>query len=327
MKAIVHTKYGAPDVLHLKEVEKPQPKDNEVLIKIHASTVNRTDCGFRSGKPYVVRFFSGLFKPKMPILGCELSGTIEVVGKNVRKFKVGDEVFGMSEDNHFGTHAEYICLPEDKPIVIKPKNITHEQAAAVSEGAWYAMTYVNLIDFTKRPKPKILINGTTGAIGSAALQLCKHFGAEVTAVCNTKNIELIKSLGADRIIDYQKEDFTKVLKEEFDYVFDAVGKSSFKKCKRLVKNHGWYSATELGPNWSNVYLAIWTKIFGSINGRRVLFPIPGNPKEPILLIKNLIEEGKYKPIIDKVYPLEEVQTATEYVETGEKTGAVVIKIV
>jgi NADPH:quinone reductase-like Zn-dependent oxidoreductase len=325
MKAIVNTMYGTPDVLHLAQVEKPQPKDNEILIKIYASTVNRTDCGFRSGKPYIVRLFSGLFKPSLPILGCEFSGVVEAIGKNVTLFKVGDEVCGMSGDDHFGTHAEYVCLSENKPIVRKPTNITHIEAAAVNEGAWYAMNYVRHIDFSKHPK--VLINGTTGAIGSAALQFCKHFGAEVTAVCNTKNTELIRSLGADRIIDYQKEDFTKVLDEEFDYIFDAVGKSSFQKCKHLLKKGGWFSATELGPNWSNVYLAIWSGISGGIGGKKVLFPIPKEPIKAILLVKELLENGKYQPVIDKVYPLEQVREATEYVETGEKTGAVVIKVV
>ena len=325
MKAIIHTKYGSPNVLQLKEIEKPQPKENEVLIKIHASSVNRTDCGFRTGKPYVVRFFSGLFKPKRQILGCELSGTIEAIGKNVSKFNIGDEVFGMSGDNYFSTNAEYICLPEDKHITQKPTNITHEQAASVSEGAWYAMSFINLIDFSTNPK--ILINGTTGAIGSATLQLCKHFGAEITAICNTKNIELIQSLGADHIIDYQKEDFTKVLNEEFDYIIDAVGKSSFAKCKHLIKKGGWFSATELGPNWSNIYLSIWTAVFGGVGGKKVFFPIPGDPKEAVLLIKDLIEQGKYQPIVDRHYSLEQIVEATKYVEMGEKTGAVVIKVV
>lgn len=320
MKAIVNTIYGPPEILQLKEVEKPIPQADEVLVKIHATTVNRTDCGFRNPEYLIVRLISGLFKPRKKILGSEFAGEIEAVGKNVQTFKVGDAVFGLSTYN-FGTHAEYICIKENKSIMHKPTNMSFAEAAAVCDGLFLAYANIQKIDF--RNKPDILINGATGSIGTAAVQLAKHFGATITAVCNTKNIALVKSLGADYLIDYTQEDFTKNGKQ-YDVVFDAVGKSSFFKCKPILKPKGIYFSTELGYLSQNIFLAILTPLLGR---KKVLFPIPKDNKKDIEFFKELIESGKYKAVIDRTYPLEKIVEATKYVETGEKTGNVVITII
>ena len=320
MKAIVYTKYGPPEVLHLMEVEKPTPKDNEVLIKIHATTVNRTDCGFR--KPeyiLIIGFINGFFKPKKKILGSELSGEIEAIGKDVKVYKPGDLVFGLSTYN-FGAHAEYICLPETGSFTLKPENISCEQAAAICDGAFLAFANIKKIDF--KNKPRILINGASGSIGTAAVQLAKYFGGEITAVCNKRNFELVKSLGANEVIDFTTEDFTKN-GQTYDAVFDAVGKSSFFKCKKLLKPGGIYFSTELGYMAQNVFLALLTPVFG---GKKVLFPIPKDCKEDIQFFKELIEAGKYKAVIDRTYRLDQIVEATKYVETGQKTGNVVISL-
>ena len=319
MKAIVYSKYGPPDVLQLKEVEKPTPKDNEVLIKVHATTVNRTDCGLRSAKPFIARFFTGLIRPKKTILGTEFAGEVVAVGKDVVSFKVGDKVFGYDEED-FGAYAEYKTISEEGSLTTMPTNMTYEEAAPSTEGAHYA-----LIDIRKsniQSGQSVLINGATGAIGSAAVQLVKHLGANVTAVCNTKNVALVKRLGADKVFDYTKEDFTKDDKL-YDVVFDAVGKSSFGRCRPLLKPGGIYLSTELGYMAQNPILALITPIFGK---KKVMFPIPKHSKEDIVFLKELIEQGKYKPVIDRRYPLEQIVEATRYVEKGHKTGNVVITV-
>jgi len=319
MKAIVYTKYGSPDVLQLKEVEKPIPRDNEVLIKIHATTVNRTDCGFLRAKPFIVRFFSGLTKPRNTILGNEFAGQIEAIGKDVTSFTVGDKVFGFDGDT-FGAHAEYMTMPEDGVLAIMPAHMNYVETAPSNEGAHYALNYIKKANIQRGRN--VLIYGATGAIGSAAVQLIKYFGAEVTAVSDTARVELVKSLGADRVIDYTKEDFTK-LDETFDVVFDAVGKSTFFKCKALLKPDGIYFSTELGPYWQNPLLALWTLY---LSRKKVMFPIPKHTKEDIEFFKELIEAGKYKPVIDRRYPLEQIIEAYKYVEKGQKTGNVVITV-
>ncbi|NOU47168.1 MAG: NAD(P)-dependent alcohol dehydrogenase, partial [Bacteroidales bacterium] len=263
MKAIVNTKYGSPEVLQLKEVPKPAPKDNEVLIKIHATTVNRTDCGFRKPEyPVIIRLVNGLIKPKKTILGSELAGKIEAIGKDVKTFKPDDRVFGLSTSN-FGAHAEYICLPETASIAIMPANTSYNEAAAVCDGLNLAITYIRKIDFTN--ERKILINGASGSIGTACVQLARYYGAEITAVCNTRTIELLKLLGADEVIDYTKEDFTKNGKQ-YDVVMDAIGKSSFFRCKKILKPGGVYFSTDLGFLAQNVFLALFTPIFSILPG-------------------------------------------------------------
>ena len=319
MRAIINTVYGPPEVVKLMEVDKPIQKDNEVLIKVYATTVNRTDCGFRSAEYFISRFFSGLFRPKNKTLGNEFAGAIEVIGKNVTSFKPGDKVFGYNDIN-FGAHAEYMTMAENGAITTIPKNLSYEEAAPITEGAHYALCDLRAAKL--KSGQKILINGATGAIGSAAVQLSKYFGAEVTAVCNTKNIELVKFLGADVVIDYTKQDFTK-LSKEFDVIFDAVGKSSFRQCKPLLNKNGIYMSTELGKNSENIFLALTTSF---LSRKKVLFPIPTISKEDVVFLKELVETNKYKPVIDRQYKLEQIVEAYKYVETGQKTGNVVITL-
>jgi len=317
MQACIHTRYGQPEVLQLVEVPKPTPKDKEVLIKIYATTVNRTDCGFRSAQYFVSRFFSGLFKPKNQILGNEFAGVIEAIGKDVKSFKTGDKVFGYN-DTKFGAHAEYMTMAENETITTMPTNITYEEAAAITEGGHYALCDIRAAKV--KAGQNVLVYGASGGIGSAAVQLLKYFGARVTAVCGTKNVELLKSLGADEVIDYTSQDFTKT-SQTFDFIFDAVGKSSFGKCKPLLSKNGIYISTELGKNSENIFLALTTPI---LSGRKVLFPIPTISKEDVIFLKELVEAGKYKPVIDRTYTLDQIVEATKYVETGQKTGNVVI---
>ncbi len=317
MRAVVNTKYGPPEVVQLMEIEKPIPANNEVLIKIHATTVNRTDCGFRSAEYFISRFFSGLLRPKNKILGNEFAGEIEAVGKDVKSFAIGNKIFGYN-DVSFGAHAEYMTIAEDGSVTTMPENLTYDEAAALSEGGHYALCDIRAANVESGQK--VLVNGATGAIGSAAVQLLKHFGAKVTAVCNTKNIELVRSLGADIVIDYTKQDFTKT-DQSYDFIFDAVGKSSFIKCKPILNKKGIYISTELGKYSANVFLALITPLFGT---KKVLFPIPTINKSDVVFLKELAEAGVYKPIIDRRYKLTEIVEAYRYVETGQKTGNVVI---
>ena len=315
MKAIINTEYGSADVLKLQEIEKPTPKSNEVLVKIYGTTVNRTDTGLRSAEYFISRLFTGLFKPRFHTLGSEFAGIIEQIGEDVKSFKVGDEIFGLSTSN-FGTHAEYLAIPESASIALKPKNFNFYEAACIGEGPYLALNYLEKFKIDKTTK--ILINGTSGSIGSSGLQLAKYFGAEVTAVTDTKNIALAKTLGADFVVDYTKEDFINTDKK-FDLVFDAVGKSSFFKCKKLLKENGTYFSTELGYLSQNVYLPLFTK--------KIIFPIPKDTKEKVEFFKDLAENGYLRAIIDRQYTLEEVAEAHRYVEKGMKVGSVSIKVV
>lgn len=315
MKAIINTEYGSADVLKLQEIEKPIPKPNEVLVKIYGTTVNRTDTGLRSAEYFISRLFTGLFKPRFHTLGSEFAGIVEQIGEDVKSFKVGDEIFGLSTSN-FGTHAEYLAIPESASIALKPKNFNFYEAACIGEGPYLALNYLEKFKIDKTTK--ILINGTSGSIGSSGLQLAKYFGAEVTAVTDTKNIALAKTLGADFVVDYTKEDFINTDKK-FDLVFDAVGKSSFFKCKKLLKENGTYFSTELGYLSQNVYLPLFTK--------KIIFPIPKDTKEKVEFFKDLAENGYLRAIIDRQYTLEEVAEAHRYVEKGMKVGSVSIKVV
>lgn len=319
MKAIVYKKYGPPEVAQLMEVDRPLPKDNEVLVKVYASTVNRTDSGFRSAEYFISRFWTGLFKPKHHILGCEFSGIIEEKGKHVNTFNIGDNVFGFN-DKTCGGHGEYLTISETDALAVMPVHLNFAEAAAITEGAHYALCDIRAAKVTSGQQ--VMVYGATGAIGSAAVQLLKTLGTNVTAVCNTKNVELVKSLGADCVIDYQKEDFTKTEKR-FDFILDAVGKTSFGKCKPLLKDRGIYISTELGKNAENVFLALTTSLR---NGKKVLFPIPTITKEDIMYLKELVDTGKFKPILDRSYKLEEIVEAYKYVESGQKIGNVIIKV-
>ena len=319
MKAVVYTEYGPPEVAKLIEVSKPIPKDDEVLIRVCASTVNRTDSGIRSAVYFISRFWSGLLRPRYQILGCEFAGIIEEIGKDVITFKNGDNVFGYN-DQTFGGHAEFLTISENDAVTTLPNNLNFEEAAPITEGAHYALNSIRASKLKKGQN--VLVYGATGAIGSAAVQLLKHFGINVTAVCNSKNVELLKSLGADLVIDYQTQDFTKT-ENKFHFIFDAVGKSSFKQCKPLLTKEGVYISTELGKNAENVFFALTTPIWG---GKKVLFPIPTINKADVIFLKELVEKGEYKPVIDRHYKLDQIVEAYKYVETGQKTGNVVIRI-
>ena len=317
MKASIYKKYGAPTVLAIKEVEKPTPKAEEVLVKVHARTVNRTDCAMLRAKPFIMRFLTGLFRPTNPILGTDFAGRIEAVGTKVTNFTIGDKVFGF-DDEGLSSHAEYLALPMHKAMAVIPPNISYQQAAASIEGAHYAYNTINKIALKKGQT--VLVNGATGAIGSAAVQLLVHFGAVVTAVGNTKNMDLMKSMGAVQVIDYEKEDFT-TIKQTFDYVFDTVGKSSFRKCQPILKAKGIYISSELGWMAQNLFLPLVTPLFG---GKKVIFPIPRAIQESVLLVQKLLGNGEFRPVIDRVYPLAQIAAAFSYVETGQKTGNVII---
>ncbi len=320
MRAIVYSKYGPPEVAKLMAVPKPLPKDTEVLVKVYSSTVNRTDSGFRSAEYFISRFWTGLLRPKYQILGCEFAGIIEEIGQHVTTFKKGDKVFGFN-DKTCGGHGEYLTIAETDAVINMPDNLSFDEAAPLTEGAHYAL--VDIRAAKVEPGQNVLVYGATGAIGSAAVQLLKHFGAIITAVCNTKNVGLVKSLGADTVIDYQTQDFRKT-EDKFDFIFDAVGKSSFGQCKPLLTKKGIYISTELGKNGENLLFALTTPLWG---GKKLLFPIPTITKEDVIFLKELVEKGKYKPVIDKFYRLDQIVEAYKYVESGQKTGNVIIKIV
>jgi len=310
LKGVVCARYGPPDVLELTEVVKPTPKDNEVLIKIHTTTVNRTDTAFIRAKPFFSRFVTGFFKPKRSIPGTEFAGMIEEVGKDVSSFNIDDRVFGFTE-LLYGAHAQYVTISEDKGIVAIPGKMTYEEATACSEGPFYAYNFINKVDIKKGQK--VLVNGATGGIGSAAVQLLKHFKADVTGVCKSENFELVRSLGASKVIDYTTEDFTK-MDQKYDFIFDTVGKSSFFKCKPVMKSGGIYISSELGYMYQNVFLPIITPLIGK---KKTKFPLPVDCKGTLLLVKKIIEKGKYKPVIDRKYPLEKITEAYWYVEKGD----------
>jgi len=317
MRAVVHDRYGPPEVLRVEEVEKPVPGEDEVLIKIWATTVNRTDCGLRSGKPFFIRLMSGFRRPKQRILGMELAAEVEAIGSAVSEFEVGDEVFGVKGS---GAHAEFVCVRESAALAHKPAGMTFDEAAAVCDGAALALACLRTAGLQKGQT--ILVYGASGSVGTAGVQLAKHFGADVTAVCNTKNLELVRSLGADRVIDYTQEDFTKN-GETYDVVFDAVGKHSFRRSRRSLKPRGIYVETDLGFMWHVPVLLLLTRWIGK---KKVKLGMTRYSKEDVLLLKGLIEAGSYRAVIDRRYPLEDVVDATRYVETGQKTGNVVLTL-
>ena len=324
MKAVLHTSYGPPDELQLAEINKPVPEKNEILIKIQAASVTSSDCNIRN-LTFVPKYLHipmkmefGFKEPKNKILGFDLAGDVEAVGSDVTRFKIGDQIFGTTEP-FFGAHAEYICLPEDAVLSQKPENMSYEEAATVPVIGNTALHFVRDMGGIQ-PGQKILINGASGGIGTFAVQIAKHFGAEVTGVCSTSNLDLVKSLGADQVIDYTEQDFTKS-GQTYDVIFDAVGKSSFSRCKSSLKENGLYLHTL--PKFSVFLLILWTSIRG---GKKV--KMEGAPAllENLLFLKELIEAGKLKTVIDKRYPLGQIAEAFRYVEGGHKKGNVVITV-
>jgi len=316
MKAVVHDRYGPPEVLRIEDVPRPVPNEDEVLVKVHATSVTRTDCGFRAAHPFFARIFTGLLRPKRRIPGLELAGNVEAVGAAVTEFEVGDDVFGVRG----GANAEYVCVREQGALAEKPAGMGFEEAAAVCDGGIIALACLRKAD--SLADRSIVIYGASGAIGTAAVQLAKHFGAHVTAVCNTKNLELVRSLGADEVIDYTKEDFTKN-GQTYDIVFDSVGKHSFRRCRGSLEPGGIFIETDLGFMWHVPPLALLSRWIGDT---KVTLPIPKYTKENVVFIKELIEAGEYRAVIDRRYSLEQVVEATKYVETEQKTGNVVLTV-
>ena len=319
MKAAVHTRYGPPEVVKIAEVETPTTKDNEVLVKVYATTVNRTDCATRAAKPFIARAVTGLIRPRASILGNEFAGVVDAVGSGVTAFKVGDRVFGYNE-GAFGAHAEFMSIPEDGSLATMPANLTYLQTAPSTEGSHYALSFINTAKI--RSGLDVLVIGATGAIGSAAVQLLRTRGVKVTAVCSTENVDLVSGLGADRVIDYTTEDYT-TDGQTYDVVLDAVGKSSFRRCRRLMKPGGTYFSSELGPWCQNPFLALITPLLGR---RKVGFAIPRHDQDMVRRFRTMLESGEFLPVIDRHYPLDQIVEAYTYVETGQKVGNVVIVV-
>ena len=314
MKAVVYDRYGPAEVQRLEEVSVPTPDDDQILVKVHATTVTRTDCGWLAAKPFIVRYFIGLLRPKRKILGMEFAGVVHAVGAAVTEFATGDEIFGVTS---FGAHAEYMCVKERAAIAHKPAGMTFEEAAAVADGACSALSCLRRAEL--REGRTLLVYGATGSIGSAAVQVAKALGLHVTAVGNTKNLELVRSLGADEVIDYQRENFTKNGKT-YDIIFDAVGKHSFLRCRRSLKRGGIYIATDGLRNF------IWWPLTARIGDRKAVMGISKYRKPDVQFLKELIETGQYRAVIDRTYALDDIVDATRYVQTGQKTGNVVLKV-
>jgi NADPH:quinone reductase-like Zn-dependent oxidoreductase len=319
MKAVVHRRYGPPEILRVEDVAQPVPADDEVLIRVRATTVNRTDCGFRQPEPFIVRFFSGLLRPKRPILGTELAGEVEAVGASVRDFAVGDRVFGVNA-GRFGAHAEYVCMPEQAPLATMPDGVGFEEAAAVYDGAIIALSCLRSAE--PLAGRDVLVYGASGSIGTAAVQLASHLGARVTAVCTGKSLKLVRSLGAEEAIDYTQHDYTRNGKR-YDVIFDAVGKHSFRRSRRSLRPGGTFLETDLGFLWHVPILALLTRRIGD---KTVTLAVPKYTKENVRLLNDLIAAGSYRAVIDRTYPLEDVVEATRYVESEHKIGNVVLTV-
>lgn len=323
MKAIVCTKYGSPDVLELQEVEKPTPESNEVSIKVYAASATAADCMMRAGTPFYGRLFIGLMRPNRPITGTGFAGVVEAVGKEVKLFKEGDSVFGETGVG-FSTNAEYVCVPEDGVLTTLPNNLTYEEAATICDGALTSWNFLKDIGKIQSGQ-KVLVNGAAGSLGSSAVEIANYFGAEVTGVCSTTNLEMVKSLGAEKVIDYTKEDFTKT-DRVYDIIFDTVGKSSFPRCKDSLKENGVYLSPVL--SLPLLFQMIWTSKIGS---QKAKFSATGlRPVSDLRVflneLKESIESGKIKLVIDRSYPLAQTADAHRYIETGHKKGNVVITV-
>jgi len=319
MKAAVTTRYGPPEVVQVEDVPCPTPEADELLVRVHATTVNRTDCGFRAAHPWFIRGFSGMRNPKITILGSEFAGVVDAVGGDVTRFAVGDRVFGY-DDVRFGGHAEYVAIGEDKAIATMPGDQTFETMAAATEGSHYALANIRAAGVND--SSDVLVYGATGAIGSAAVQIIKSLGARVTAVCSSEHVHLVAGLGADRVIDRTTDDFTADT-QRYDFVFDAVGKCSFWQCRHLLKPQGVWTSTDLGPLSQNPLLVLATRFS---RGRRVRFPLPSIDQEMVGYLEGLVESRQFRPVVDRTYPLAEIVDAYRYVETQQKIGNVVITV-
>jgi NADPH:quinone reductase-like Zn-dependent oxidoreductase len=319
MKAAVTTRYGSPEVVRVREVPRPAPEPAELLVRVYATTVNRTDCGFRAAHPWFIRGFTGVTKPKRTVLGNEFAGVVEAVGDDVVGFAVGDRVFGY-DDTRLGAHAEYLVIGQDAAIAMMPDGRDFEAMAPATEGSHYALASIRAAGVDD--SSEVLVYGATGAIGSAAVQIIKSLGAHVTAVCSSEHVDLVADLGADRVVDYTTTDFT-VDSQRYDLVFDGVGKCSFWQCRKLLKPRGIWTSTDLGPLSQNPLLVLATRVS---RGRRVLFPFPRIDREMVEYLKALVESGRFTPVIDRTYPLEDIVEAYRYVETQQKLGNVVIAV-
>jgi NADPH:quinone reductase-like Zn-dependent oxidoreductase len=319
MKAAVHTRYGPPDVVRIRDVDRPAVGDRDLLVRVHATTVNRTDCAYRAATPSFMRLLTGITRPRRTIMGTEYAGEVEAVGPGVTSFAVGDRVFGYNE-GAFGAHAEYLSVPQDGSVATVPAGVTFEQVAPATEGAHYALAFIRHAG--TRAGQDVLVYGATGGIGSAAVQLLKSLDVTVTAVCATANLALVKGLGADRVVDYTDGDFTDD-EQTYDAVYDAVGKTTFGRCKRLLKPGGVYVSSELGPWAQNPILALVTPL---LRGRAVKFPVPRDNQAIVRHLGELIESGDFKPVIDRRYPLDQIVDAYRYAESGQKIGNIVITI-
>lgn len=319
MKSAIYKQYGSPEVLTIKEIDKPEIKEKEILVKVKTTTINRTDCAILRAKPFVMRFTTGLFKPVRETPGTDFAGIIEQTGSKVTAFKKDEKVFGFN-DIGLKSQAEYLKIEESSPIEKIPENITFSQAAASIEGAHYALNFLNKIEIPRGAK--ILINGATGAIGNTLFQLVKNQGFYTVVTGNSQNIDLLSSQGADRIINYEKADFTKD-DERFDFVLDAVGKSSFGACKNILTKKGIYISSELGAYGQNIFYSLISPLS---SGRKVKFPFPSNIKRSLKTISNLLKNEKFNPVIEKEYSFKEISEAYSYVEKGLKTGNIILNL-
>jgi len=319
MRAVVNDRYGSPDILAIRDMPKPDPAAGEIRVRIHATTVGRTDACALRAHPFFVRPFTGLFRPKRVVLGLDFAGVVDDVGQDVTEFEPGDRVFGLTPGG-YGAHADYLCMPVTGAVARMPEGSRFEEVV-VCEGAWYANTYLS--EFGLRSGHEILIYGASGAIGTAAVQLARFYGAEVTAVVATRHLDLAASLGAHHVVDYTEHDFTK-LDERFDFILDAVGKSTYFDCRPLLKKNGVFAATDLGRYWQNMWLSIWTSMTGS---GRVLLPTPHADRQLAAFIRDRIEACDLRAVIDRKYALDDIADAYRYADTEQKTGIVVIEVV
>jgi NADPH:quinone reductase-like Zn-dependent oxidoreductase len=321
MKSVYRDRYGSPDVLEIRDVPKPEPRPGEVLVRVRAATVNRTDCGGLWGAPFVYRFFTGLPRPKHVATGTDFAGDVAAVGPGVTTFAIGDRVWGF-DDNGAGTHAEYVAFRADRGISTIPAGFDYAQAVACAEGAHYAVNFLRKVPVGAGTRG--LVNGATGAIGSAAVQLLADAGTQVTAVCATPQVELVRSLGAHVVLDHLQVDFTKQ-GTQYDFVLDAVGKSTFGACRALLVPGGRYVSSELGPHAQNLYFALLAPLLAPFSrGKRVSFPLPVDIKHSLAQIRELMVRGRFRPVIDRTYPLAQIREAFTYVASGQKIGNVIV---